>query len=160
MPGTPFHFGPGFLIKSILRKRFSFSIFVLTQIIIDCEVLWNILRENERWHTFFHSYLGSNVAIVLVSILTVIFKSIFKKSRFIRDFYTRLNPQYLNWNLKTIIISAAIGAWSHVFLDSLMHPDMAPLSPLMHNNFMLDRVSFLFLHLGCLIAAVMGAIIW
>ena len=45
MPFTPFHFGPGALLKSFLRHRFSFVTFVASQVVIDFETL-NALEDD------------------------------------------------------------------------------------------------------------------
>ena len=37
MPITPFHFGPGALVKVIVPKHFSWTIFALSNILIDLE---------------------------------------------------------------------------------------------------------------------------
>jgi len=41
MPITPFHGGIGLAFKGPLDQRFSFSLFVLTQISIDLESAYN-----------------------------------------------------------------------------------------------------------------------
>jgi len=40
MPFTPFHFGPGLLIKVCVPRWFWFTSFVLANVLIDCEVLY------------------------------------------------------------------------------------------------------------------------
>jgi len=62
MPLTPFHGGPGLLIKAATPKHFSFIVFFASQIFIDCEVLWNLWQQNDRLHTTMHSYLGGLLA--------------------------------------------------------------------------------------------------
>lgn len=143
MPFTPFHFGPGLLIKSFLKKNFNLTTFILIQIVIDLEVLWNLWRDHERLHAFFHSYVGASV-IMLVFILIMPF------------FYAQLSQ---NFRYISIITGAVIGAWSHVFLDSLMHADLLPWFPFRSDNFMLNKISLLSLHLGCVFSALMGSVI-
>ena len=70
MPFTPYHFGPGILAKSIAPSYFSFVAFVGTQVAIDLESLYNLLRHEWPVHRFFHSLAGavlagSGVAIVI-----------------------------------------------------------------------------------------------
>jgi len=146
MPVTPFHFGPGVFLKSLFQKKFSLIIFILVQIFIDVETAWNIFRGNERLHTLFHTYLGSCIIIIVISIVGYWGQNLLK------------NKVILNF--KTILLSAVIGAWSHVFLDSMMHIDVLPLYPLTVSNFMLQKISLLTLHLGCLLSGVIGIIIW
>lgn len=145
MPVTPFHFGPGILLKSIFRRNFNLTTFVLVQICIDFEVIWNLFFNNdERLHTFFHTYLGSSTTILIIFIGMYFIYHILKK----------------NFPIKVILISAAIGAWSHVFLDSIMHADLIPFYPFSLNNSMLFQISLLSLHLGCILSAILGGMIY
>src|SRR3989338_227424 len=144
MPFTPFHFGPGIFIKSIFTKKFSLTVFIITQIVIDTEVLWNLFFGDERLHTFFHAYLGSSVAIFIVFFMAKLAQTL----------------KLFSCKSSAIIFSAAIGAWSHVFLDSLMHSDITPWYPWTSQNFMLNQISLSSLHMGCLIAGGIGIAIW
>ena len=144
MPLTPFHFGPGIFIKSIFTKKFSLTVFIAMQILTDCEVLWNLFFGDERLHTFFHTYLGSSVTIFIIFLIA-------KFAHVLRIFSCKSSA---------IIFSAAIGSWSHVFLDSLMHSDITPWYPWTSQNFMLNQISLSSLHMGCLIAGGIGIAIW
>lgn len=42
MPITPFHFGPGTAIKSVVPNYFSLRAFIILQLIIDLETIGNI----------------------------------------------------------------------------------------------------------------------
>jgi hypothetical protein len=160
MPITPFHFGPGILIKSVCRKRFSLTVFILVQIIIDSEVAWNAFLGHDRLHTFFHSYLGSSAVIGIV-LAFILFLRFFVKKKFIQEKWLR-NSYMTSAQVSfgTAFISAAIGAWSHVFLDSIMHMDMIPWYPIGSQNFMLHKISLFSLHLGCVLSALVGMGIW
>ena len=37
MPATPYHFGPGLLIKAAAPRQFSMAAYSLTQVVIDLE---------------------------------------------------------------------------------------------------------------------------
>jgi hypothetical protein len=37
MPFTPYHFGPGALVKAIMPRHFSFTVFCFAQIVTDFE---------------------------------------------------------------------------------------------------------------------------
>ena len=54
---------------------------------------------------------------------------------------------------------ALLGAWSHVALDSLMHPDMEPLWPFAAGNALLTVMSLDALHLLCIGSGVAGLIV-
>jgi hypothetical protein len=51
---------------------------------------------------------------------------------------------------------ALLGAWSHVALDSIMHPDMDPLWPFAPGNGLLGILSLDALHLLCVGLGVLG----
>ncbi len=156
MPFTPYHFGPGLLIKAVFRRKFSLGIFILAQILIDFEVIWNLLKGNDRLHTFFHSYIGSCVVIIIVVIFAYFISHFLDKYIYLKNLFSKFIPL----DSKPFFFSAIIGAWSHVFLDSLMHADMTPLYPFFANNFLLNRISLLSLHLGCVFSGGIGAVIW
>ena len=149
MPFTPFHFGPGFLIKGLAPRKFSLTAFILSQILIDIETAANIYLSKPRLHTFFHTYLGSLLVGALSTLIAFMFYKIFYKS-----FYK--NPTQDPPSLRVIAISSFIGVWSHVVLDSIMHLDMTPFAPVTDSNPMLELVSLLHLHLGCVLTGVVG----
>ncbi len=55
MPITPFHLGPGLLIKTAVPKGFSLSAFASVQVAIDIEVIVNVARGHDPLHGFFHT---------------------------------------------------------------------------------------------------------
>ena len=122
MPVTPFHFGPGFFIKSILFKRFSFRVFILANILIDIEPLYYILTNQYPLHRFFHTYIGATVvAIVSIFLGRIIWRQIPKSA---------------------IIIGAFLGTHSHILLDSVMHADLQPFYPFSNVNSLLHVLSY------------------
>lgn len=149
MPVTPFHFGPGIFLKSLFRRKFSLTVFILSQIIIDLEVLWHLFLSHNQLHGFFHTYLGSFV-VIGISFLTIV---LLKKMTLNNIFFKKISKE-------VVIFSAALGAFSHVFLDSVMHSDLMPFYPFTENNFMLGKIPLVALHMGCIFLAMMGAIIW
>jgi len=44
MPLTPFHFGPAAAIKAIAPAHFSFTVFCYSQVVIDLETGFHLLR--------------------------------------------------------------------------------------------------------------------
>ena len=44
MAATPFHFGPGLLIKAAAPRQFSMAAYSLTQVVIDIETGYYQLR--------------------------------------------------------------------------------------------------------------------
>jgi membrane-bound metal-dependent hydrolase YbcI (DUF457 family) len=58
------------------------------------------------------------------------------------------------------LIGAALGAWSHVVLDGVMHRDLRPLGPWSDGNPLLGAISLGWLHGLCAIAGAIGAALW
>ena len=57
-------------------------------------------------------------------------------------------------------LSAFIGTYSHVLLDSTMHVDVEPLFPFTTDNLLLGLVSVNSLHMFCLYSALVGGTLY
>ena len=136
MPFTPFHFGPGAVIKGVLPRHFSFTVFCFANVLMDVEVLVLMARGGDRWHGYCHTYLGAAV-IGLISV--VIGWPICQ--RFLRwwcaqpdvplkEIYT-FHPEI---GLVAAITGGLIGTISHVLFDSIVHGDVRPLLPFSERN--------------------------
>ncbi len=140
MPFTPYHFGPALVAKSIFGKRFSIISFAISQLIIDIESLYYLLQEDWPVHRFLHTYLGATLVIFLTIFLTKITFKLLKKTT--------------TW---TAIISASIfGAYSHIFLDSIMHQDIRPFYPIAESNPLLGIIGIPLLHKLCIYSGIIG----
>jgi hypothetical protein len=147
LPLTPFHFGPGAVIRSVAPKWFSLRAFILIQIIIDMETAINIVRGTPRLHTFFHTYFGSTFA-ALVSLIAILSYNQLAVRR--PALQSGNSAVWDPISLTRAVCAVLLGAWSHVLLDSIMHADMTPLSPISDSNALLRVVSLSALHLFCL----------
>jgi len=153
--------GPGLAMKAVLGRRFSLMVFGLTQVAIDIEPLIGILRDDDVLHGFTHTYLGATlIALASVVIGRPICQYLLR--------YWKPDPEsaFLNWwgiprqiSRSAAIAGAFIGAYSHVFFDSIMHSDMHPLSPWSKANELLHVVSVDNLHLFCLLSGVVGVML-
>ncbi len=158
MPFTPFHFGPGIFVKSLLNKQFSFRMFILANVVTDLEPLYYIMTDQYPLHRFFHTYVGASASAVLCiaigrpvcSRATELWNNIFK-------FLPISNERITN---SALVISAFAGTYSHILLDSLMHRDMAPFYPFNASNNLLQLVTYEYLHLFCILLAVAGVTIY
>lgn len=158
MPFTPFHFGPGLLIKSLLSKRFSFRIFVLTNIVIDLEPLYFILTNQWPLHRFFHTYLGATlVAVGCIVLGRPICYRIINSWNMI---FKTLSINNTKIGTDALVTAAFTGTYSHVILDSMMHRDLLPFYPFTSFNGLLHIVTYEQLHLLCLFSGVIGLIIY
>ena len=59
MPVTPFHMGPGLLIKAVMQGYFSLIIFGWAQILMDIQPVVAIISGKGRVHGFSHTYIGA-----------------------------------------------------------------------------------------------------
>lgn len=150
MPITPFHFGPGAALHALAPRHVSFLAFCAANVLIDIESLVNLISGRHPVHAFFHSYVGATLVIPAVAFLFIVGR-----------WLTARFPLAAGWqgvSLRQVLIGAALGAYSHVLLDSVMHPDIRPLLPFDSSNALLDAVSLRALHLGCVFLGLLGAI--
>jgi membrane-bound metal-dependent hydrolase YbcI (DUF457 family) len=150
MPITPFHFGPGAAIHALAPKQVSFLAFCAANVLIDVEPLYFMLTHQYPLHRFFHTYIGAS----LVAAATV---ALFVGARAFASFL-RL-PNLFKWKelaLLPVALGAAVGTFSHIVLDSLMHRDITPFAPLSNANPLLQLVSLSALHWSCLGAGAMA----
>ena len=154
MPFTPFHMGPGIVIKALLQGSFSLLIFGWAQIVMDIQPLVVLLAGEGHLHGFSHTYLGATL-LALFSALTG------KYLAEIGLFILGLNKQ---WRIKIVwpvaFLSAVMGTYSHVLLDSIMHADLAPFSPFSESNSLLAVISISVLHQLCIFSALIGGVLY
>jgi len=154
MPFTPFHMGPGIVVKAILQSSFSLMVFGWAQIVMDIQPLVVMITGEGHLHGFSHTYIGAT--------LLAIFSALSGKYLSEVGLYVLgLNKQ---WQVKIAwwvsFLSAFIGTLSHVFLDSIMHSDVEPFFPLTTNNEFLGLISVQALHEACLYSALVGGMLY
>ena len=147
MPITPFHFGPGAALHALAPRHISFLAFCAANVLIDVESLYNLVHRRDPVHAFFHTYVGATlVALAIVAVFWLLRRAGVK----------RLLPAL---TLRQVAIGEALGAWSHVLLDSVMHADIQPLQPLSAANGLLGIVSLSALHWVCLALGVLAIVV-
>ena len=152
MPFTPIHMGPGILIKSLLQGSFSLMVFGWSQIIMDIQPLIVLITDEGHLHGFSHTYVGASL-LAIVSALSGKYLSEF--GLLVLGISKKLNPIKIAWWV--VFISAFIGTFSHVLLDSIMHADVEPFYPFtLHNDF-LAYFTIEQLHKFCLYSGLAGA---
>jgi len=154
MPFTPFHMGPGIIVKALLQGSFSLMVFGWAQIVMDIQPLIVMLAGEGHLHGFTHTYIGT--------ILLAIFSAL--SGKYLSEiglFVLGLNSQ---WQVKIAwwvsFLSAFIGTFSHVFLDSIMHFDVEPFFPFTTNNVFLGLISVQTLHKVCVYSALIGGVLF
>ncbi len=158
MPVTPLHMGPGLLVKAVCRRHFSLMVFGFSQVAIDIEPIVRVVRGDPILHGFTHTYAGAT----LIAIFSVIV------GRPVCQYLLGLwkddpTQPFMNWLRGPAVITwpaaiagAVVGAYSHVFLDSIMHSDMKPMAPASESNPLYQIISVDALHYGCLATGVIG----
>lgn len=155
MPFTPFHMGPGILVKSLLHGSFSLMVFGWAQIVMDMQPLWVMISGHGDLHGISHTYIGSAV-LTPVSAITGKYLAEYALKRMN---HSRQNSALaISW--KVAWISAAIGCFSHVFLDSIMHTDVVPFYPLNTQNPFWHWLSLDNLHRFCVYSGIIGTVIF
>jgi hypothetical protein len=158
VPITPFHFGPGALVKAAAPRHFSFTVFAFSQALIDLEPIGFFLFTGDPVHPYLHTYLGA----------TLVFLASWWAGRPVCEWALRawnawLSPAQAAWLAYETRIStmaagtgAFIGSYSHVAIDSIMHGDMEPFAPFSNAAPWHLIVSLETLHLACIAAGIIG----
>jgi hypothetical protein len=79
MPFTPFHFGPGILLKAAAPKHASLAGFVVAQLLVDLETIYHLSRGDWPVHRQLHSMIGGSVAGLVAAALLVSVRSAFRR---------------------------------------------------------------------------------
>ncbi len=155
MPFTPFHMGPGILVKAVLQGSFSLMVFGWAQIVMDIQPLIVLVTGEGNLHGFSHTYVGATLLAVFSALSGKYLSEIGLK---ILGISQKKNPIRIRWRIS--LLSAFIGTYSHVILDSIMHSDVEPYYPLMQHNELLGLITVSQLHQLCIYSALIGAIIY
>lgn len=157
MPFTPFHLGPALLFGLAFPPIFDILTLLIASVIPDvepfCVLLFNLSAPS---HGFFHSYVGASILAVLVAVIVYL----------LRDILTKILLKFQvsqKSSLKKILATSFIGAYSHVFLDSLLnYPRMKPLYPLQGNPFghMIPYNADMVVYGFCSISFILGVMLY
>jgi hypothetical protein len=150
---TPFHFGVGLLGKGLMPARVSVLAFVVSQVVIDCETAYFLFVAQE-WpvHRWAHTFLVGT-PIGCVAGLSVWAAAVVLRGRGLPV------PDTAEWQLFPSFAGGALGGLTHPLLDGIMHADIQPLRPFLDGNPFLDWVGLAYLHLACLVAGAVGAML-
>ncbi len=155
MPFTPIHMGPGILFKSILQGSFSLMVFGWTQIVMDVQPLIVMISGEGHLHGFTHTYIG---AVIIAIFAALSGKYLSELGLKLLGVSKKINPISITWWV--VFLSAFIGSFSHVLLDSIMHSDVEPFFPFMMDNQLLGLITVPMLHKVCLYSGLFGAAIY
>ena len=155
MPFTPFHMGPGILIKAVLQGSFSLMVFGWAQIVMDIQPLFVLITGEGHLHGFSHTYIGATLLAIFSALSG---KYLSEMGLKILELSDKSNPVNIAWWV--VFVSAFIGTYSHVVLDSIMHSDVEPFYPLSQANNLLGLITMGELHKFCVFSAFVGAIFY
>lgn len=154
--------GPGMLFKAVLPRGFSLTVFGLSQVMIDLEPLYYMLRDAPPLHRFFHTYMGAFlVGLLVIAVARPICEWLlrFWNSR-LSEAQARLLAVNTSIGWRTVVFTAMVGVFSHVFFDSFMHGDIRPFSPFSEGNGLVSLLSVSEIYLACVIAGIVGLFIY
>jgi len=154
MPFTPFHMGPGILIKAILQTSFSLMVFGWAQIMMDIQPLIVMITGKGHLHGFTHTYIGA-MLIGVISALT---------GKYFSEFGLKIlglaKGQSITIEWWVAFLSAFIGSFSHVLIDSITHTDVEPFYPITLINIFHGFVSIEVLRNFCVYSGLVGVAIY
>ncbi|MBE9504615.1 MAG: hypothetical protein IME96_10610 [Proteobacteria bacterium] len=155
MPFTPFHMGPGIFIKALLQGSFSLMVFGWAQIAMDIQPLFVLVTGEGHLHGFSHTYIGATLLALFSAVSGKYLSEVGLK---VLGIAKKSKPVNIAWWVA--FVSAFIGTYSHVALDSIMHSDVVPYYPLSQANNLHGLITVANLHMFCLYSALVGAIIY
>ena len=158
MPITPVHMGAALAAKAIAPRYFSFLIFGITQVAIDTEAAFYVIREDWPYHRFLHTYLGATLVATLTVVIgrPLLERALGLWNRLIhaeRESFLWIEPRV---PLVAAISGALIGGYSHVLLDSFLYTDVRPIAPLSDSNAALNALSTVEVYVACLALGLLG----
>lgn len=154
MPFTPFHFGPGLLLKAATPRHVSLTAFVASQVLIDLESLYNILRGAWPVHRELHTFALGTAAGLVAGICTWL------AMRRLVERHAGTRPMVrAEGQLGPALMGGGIGGLSHSLLDGFMHRDIQPFQPFATANPLLGLIGSDPLYLACLFTGVLG-LLW
>ena len=158
LPITPFHFGPGALIKCVAPGLVSWTVFALANVLIDLEPIALFLLTGEPAHPWLHTLPG---AILVAIVAATAGRQLCEW--FLRWWNRQLSPAQARWFAVPAQIGRAaawagafLGTVSHILLDAVMHVDVRPFWPLYPGNPMQGWIAIERLQWGCVAAGVLG----
>lgn len=143
MPVTPFHLGPAVIVKAACPRWFSLGVFAIVQAALDVESVGNIVAGRYPVHGGLHTLPGA----LLLSAAVIVPA---------RHVVARFFP--VSWT--AAITGALVGGSSHVLLDAVIHPDVVPFAPWLAGNALFVAGSFVWMHVGCAAAGLLGGAAW
>jgi LexA-binding, inner membrane-associated putative hydrolase len=156
MPYTPFHFGPGMLIKGLIPRQFSLSTFSLANVAMDVEPLYHLIQGDAQLHGVSHTLVGAAciaAATALAAPRMLAYAERWYQKRHSHSGHSLQMTQQQAW------LSALLGSGSHLLLDATMHSDMHMFLPFSAANPLLHPTWTQNVYLACVLMGMTGMLI-
>jgi len=146
-PLTPFHLGPALLFATLFPYLEPWT-FLMANIVVDLEpFLVMVFDLDVRWEYPLHGYLhtlpfGAVVALALAWCMSLVYRYLGKPAEFRR-----------------IAVTALLGVWLHVILDSFLYTDIRPLFPSDWNP-LYGLLSTLEVYSFCVLVFLVGVLLY
>lgn len=151
MPVTPFHVGVGILFKGAAPRRVSLLSFVASQVVIDLESGYHLLRGDWPVHRALHTFaLAIPVGLATGAV-------VWYAGRHLKRLRDRWPHEF---GLLPALLAGGLGGATHPLLDGVMHDDIRPLMPFAADNPFHHAIGLGTLHLLCVGCAVLGGVLW
>lgn len=154
MPVTPLHCGIGGLAKGIAPSRVSLTAFAFSQLIIDLEPAYFLLKQEWPLHRLTHTFIVAVPLGIYAGLGTWLLARAF--GRHLRSSWAHSTELALLPSL----IGGLLGGLSHPLLDGIMHSDPVPFWPFRTGNPLAGLIGDGPLQLLCLAAGAAGYILW
>ena len=148
MPVTPYHFGPGLLLKAASPRRFSFLAYVASQVVIDLESGYHLLVGNWPAHRELHTFVLGGIVGGLTGLAVAWIGRRVVRTGFAHELALRPG-----------IVGGVTGGLMHSLLDGIMHTDIMPFRPFTTANPLLGLLTLSQLQWACLIAGGLGVVL-
>lgn len=154
MPATPFHLGPGLLIKAAAPRQFSMAAYSLAQVVIDIESGFYLLRGEYPVHRQAHTFLLGGLIGLLCGLIVSRIGRWWARPR---DAVAEVLAA--EFRLPIAAMSGLFGGIFHSVLDGIMHADIRPFRPFTEANPLYELVSLRVLYLFCIITGLVGGVL-
>lgn len=152
MPATPYHFGPGLLIKAAAPRQFSMAAYSLAQVVIDLESGYYLLHKNFPIHRETHTFLmGGLIGFLCGLVVSRVGPWLTRPRDVVGE---ALAAEY---RLSVAVMSGIFGGLLHPVLDGIIYTDIRPFRPFSSANPLYGLVGAPTVYQFCIVTALVGA---
>ena len=157
MPFTPFHWGPALFLGLLFFQYFDLPSLLISSVAPDVEGLYIVVfRPFMLHHGLIHTYVVASAIGVIVAVIMYSLKGLMGKMM-------KKIGLYQTFSFTKTLYSSILGAYSHIFLDSFLYPEMNPFYPLLGNPFVgvaSEYVRYMIVYGLCGVCFLIGLILY